>query len=176
MYLRKITMVGMIAVLASSLFVMPVSAHGHHGSRSGSGTESNHLCAVCTEEGCTQKGWHVHDGSTYCGYDHEGGFCDGTCNTARVCTVDQCTETGHHIHDGIGYCGYDHESGFCDGTCGSVTVCTVEGCTKTGCHTHNGVTYCGYDHEGGYCDKTCEQQRSTNTSRRHHGGHHGRNV
>lgn len=171
--MKRSVILGAAGILASALLAMPVSAHGHHGHQADCGTYQDHLCEVCTEEGCVQKGWHVHGDSIYCGYDHEGGYCDGTCDTVRVCTVRKCTEKGHHTHDGREYCGYDHESGFCDGTCGSVTVCTVEGCEKTGRHTHGGETYCGYAHESGYCDRSCEQHEYTGTGRHH--GHHCRN-
>ena len=171
MCVKKIAVLGIAAVLASGVYVTPALAHGHHNSQSGCRMQSDYLCAVCTEEGCTTKGWHIHDGSTYCGYDHEDGYCNGTCDTAVVCTLAQCTETGHHIHEGKSYCGYDHESGYCDGTCDSITVCTQEGCVKTGQHTHDGVVYCGYDHADGYCDGTCVKQASSGTRR--HGRHHG---
>lgn len=34
---------------------------------------------VCNFEGCTIIGHHLHDGSYYCGYHHENGYCDGSC-------------------------------------------------------------------------------------------------
>lgn len=171
---KKTAVLGIAAVLTSFMVVMPASAHGHHHNRQAvCAAEPDRLCAVCTEEGCVAKGWHIHDGETYCGYDHEDGYCDGTCDTARVCAVEGCTETGHHIHDGISYCGYAHESGYCDGTCDSITVCTRSGCTQTGRHTHDGETYCGYAHESGYCDHSCEQAGNTGSGRRgRHYRHH----
>lgn len=168
MVLRKAAVSGLVGILTFTAFVMPVSAHGHHGQSVQAAHD--HLCEVCTQEDCSIRGWHLHDDSVYCGYAHEEGYCDGTCDTARVCTVDGCTQTGHHIHDGRQYCGYEHESGYCDGTCDSVTVCTVDGCTQTGRHTHDKVTYCGYGHESGYCDRSCETSRS---AARGHGRHHG---
>lgn len=169
--MRKILGLGFVGILLSVLCVMPVSAHGHHSRQAACGTDQDRLCEVCTETDCVQKGWHVHDGSIYCGYDHEEGYCDGSCDTVRTCTIEKCTEKGHHIHDSREYCGYEHESGYCDGTCGSVTVCTVDGCRETGRHTHEGEIYCGYDHTSGYCNGTCEQSESSQV--RGHGRHHG---
>lgn len=168
---KRAAALGITAVLASFMFVMPVSAHGHHYNRQAvCATEADRLCAVCTEEGCETKGWHLHGSETYCGYAHVDGYCDGTCDTARVCTIEQCAETGHHIHDGRSYCGYAHENGYCDGTCDSITVCMQAGCTQTGRHTHDGETYCGYGHSSGYCDHSCEQTRNAGNGRQ--GKHH----
>lgn len=161
MNLKKTVALGLAGVLLSGVFVMPVSAHGHHGSQSGCGYDHEHLCEVCAVDGCTRVGWHVHDGSTYCGYDHVDGYCDGTCDAVRVCAVSGCTESGHHVHDGRSYCGYDHESGYCDGTCDSIAVCSAAGCTTAGRHTHDGATYCGYHHSSGYCDNSCVQTANT---------------
>lgn len=170
---KRVIVLGAVGILLSLSSVMPVSAHGHHGRRTVSAVEREYLCAVCTENGCEKKGWHIHDDSIYCGYGHEDGYCDGSCDTARVCTEEQCIETGYHIHDGQYYCSYDHESGYCDGTCDSVAVCEVDGCEKTGRHTHDGTIYCGYDHSGVYCDRSCEKSESTGVRRygRHHGCH-----
>ena len=174
MNLKKTVALGLAGVLLSGVFVMPVSAHGHHGSQSGCGYDYEHLCEVCAVDGCTKVGWHVHDGSTYCGYDHVDGYCDGTCDAVRVCAVSGCTESGHHVHDGKSYCGYDHESGYCDGTCDSIAVCSAAGCTTAGRHTHDGATYCGYHHSSGYCDNSCVQTANTGTGARGCGRHHGR--
>lgn len=174
LHVRKTAAACMTGVLALTVSVMPVSAHGHHGSPAGTGCgyDHEHLCEVCTVEDCTRVGWHVHDGCTYCGYDHVDGYCDGTCDAVRTCPVEDCSEVGHHVHDGQSYCGYDHESGYCDGTCDSIAVCTVEGCTKTGRHTHDKETYCGYAHSSGYCDHSCAQTGSS--AARGGGRHHGR--
>lgn len=173
--MKKITALSMVSMMVSTVFVIPVSAHGHHGRQAGTGCGYNHehLCAVCTVEDCTRTGWHVHDGSTYCGYDHVDGYCDGTCDAVRICSVSGCTETGHHVHDGKSYCGYDHEGGYCDGTCDSIAVCAVDGCTKTGRHVHDGETYCGYAHSSGYCDNSCVQTRSASSGTRGCGRRHG---
>lgn len=72
---RRLTAVMATALLAV-LLAMPVSAHGH---RRQSTVDTS--CPVCTVEGCTETGRHFHDECEYCGYDHESGYCDGTCVT-----------------------------------------------------------------------------------------------
>lgn len=170
MRIRKMSAFGMTGILLAALFVMPVSAHGHYHNRTDASV--NAVCEVCTVEDCTKSGLHVHDDVTYCGYDHESGYCDGSCGAVAVCTMEGCVETGHHSHNKQTYCGYDHECGYCDGSCGAVEVCTVAGCTKTGLHSHNGQTYCGYDHESGYCDNSCGKAAVSHSCG--HGRHHGR--
>ena len=65
MWLKKAAALGMTGMLVSAAFVMPVSAHGHHGRQAaGCGYDHDHLCEVCTVEDCARVGWHVHDGST----------------------------------------------------------------------------------------------------------------
>lgn len=71
------------AMLISVLFVMPVSAHGHHeNSGHHNQTSESTDCPVCTVEDCTEEGRHTHDGHNYCGYNHESGYCDGSCKAA----------------------------------------------------------------------------------------------
>lgn len=86
---------------------------------------------ICNFEGCAITGHHLHDGSYYCGYHHESGYCDGSCigsypaagtssapgTTYPVCTYEGCIEAGRHLHDGSYYCGYHHAGGYCDGSC-----------------------------------------------------------
>ena len=79
MYFRRRFAAAMAASLLAVLLVMPVSAHGHHGHHRQSAADTS--CPVCTVEGCTETGRHTHDGCEYCGYDHEGDYCDGTCVT-----------------------------------------------------------------------------------------------
>lgn len=105
---------GTAAVLTALLLAAPASAHCGHGRRAA----KTAACPVCTVEDCTYAGRHTHNGHTYCGYDHEGGYCDGTCYA--LCEEEGCTITGRHTHDGVTYCGYDHEGGFCDGSCQQV--------------------------------------------------------
>ena len=147
MWIKKLFTWAATGVLLAGVFVMPVSAHGHH---SQANTAANAVCSVCTVEGCAITGLHTHNSTTYCGYAHAGGYCDGSCGAVSVCAVAGCTETGYHLHGSQAYCGYNHASGYCDGSCGVVGTCTVAGCTETGYHTNNSQTYCGYDHEYGY--------------------------
>lgn len=80
------------AALLSVLFVMPVSAHGHHGHHGQYQTQvqvtEDTDCPVCTVDGCTEIGRHVHDGHNYCGYHHESGYCDGSCAAVVSDTTD----------------------------------------------------------------------------------------
>lgn len=76
MYFKKLLAGIATAALVSALFVLPVSAHGHH-RQAVSSTD----CPVCTFEGCTETGRHTHDGYDYCGYNHADGYCDGSCVT-----------------------------------------------------------------------------------------------
>lgn len=173
MGIKRIVALGIVSIMSCMLSVMPVSAHGHHHRQAD--TSSDVICEVCSVEGCDKDGLHVHDGETYCGYAHKGGYCDGSCDAVEVCAVEDCTEKGHHIHDGETYCGYVHESGYCDGSCDAVEVCAVEGCTEKGRHIHDGETYCGYAHGSGYCDHSCEvSSASRNKGRCGYRKHHGR--
>lgn len=181
---KNILALGMSVLLIVALPVMPVSAHGHHsGANVKAAAKTNAICGLCTVKGCEETGYHVHDEKMYCGYAHECGYCDGSCDPVKVCGVEGCTKVGHHMHDDKTYCGYAHECGYCDGTCDAVRTCGVDGCTKTGHHTHDGKTYCGYAHESGYCDGTCgnECKRSNSSvcnqtpaqTPKASGGHHG---
>ncbi|MCM1124812.1 MAG: hypothetical protein NC416_19730 [Eubacterium sp.] len=125
MYMRKWSVCGMAGIMLAASVVMPVSAHGHHHSQTGTNTTketTSMICEVCTVEGCGKTGLHVHDDVTYCGYDHEDGYCDGSCGAVEVCTVEGCEETGHHTHNQETYCGYAHESGYCDNSCARTAV------------------------------------------------------
>ncbi len=171
--MKKKSVLGMMGMLLTVSFVMPVSAHGHHHNRVNTTTAA--VCEVCTVEGCEQTGLHTHDDETYCGYNHKGGYCDGSCKAVAVCTIEDCDKTGYHEHNKTTYCGYAHECGYCDGSCGAVAVCTIEGCDETGQHVHDETTYCGYAHDGGYCDGSCAQ--TTGSGHTGHCGsraHHGR--
>lgn len=82
-------------VLVLSVVVMPVSAHhGHH--RQAAKIDTS--CPVCIVEGCTEEGHHLHDGSYYCSYDHEDGYCDGSCGySTRTYSHHGCGRR-HHGH------------------------------------------------------------------------------
>lgn len=85
------------AALVSALFVTPVSAHGHHRQAAPALDTS---CPVCTVEGCTEEGRHTHDGHDYCGYEHESGYCDGTCTSAATTTTTTARSRHHGGHHG----------------------------------------------------------------------------
>ena len=90
MTLKKTLAAGAASALLLSVLVIPASAHGgghHHG-----GTTTPRY-AVCAVEGCSETGRHAHDGVTYCGYDHTGGYCTGSSCSAP--------SGGHH---GRGHC------------------------------------------------------------------------
>ena len=164
MSMKKFLISALAAVCAVSLLTPAAYAHGGCHGRSSQSRRAG--CAVCTVEGCDLTGRHSHGRTAYCGYDHEDGWCDGSC--APLCAVEGCDLSGRHVHDGTVYCGYGHEDGWCDGAC--LALCTVEGCSLTGRHSHGGTACCGSDHESGFCDGSCPVYRSS--SHGHHGGCH----
>ncbi|MBO5033089.1 MAG: hypothetical protein J6D08_14660 [Lachnospiraceae bacterium] len=91
MLFQKLFTAAVTAALTSVLFVMPVSAHGHH-SRQAQTVDTS--CPVCTVEDCTEEGRHSHDGHEYCGYNHADGYCDGTCFSGNA--VSGCGGKHHH--------------------------------------------------------------------------------
>lgn len=95
MRLGKLLTAVAAAAMVSVLFVMPVSAHHGHHRQAAAGTGY----PVCTVEGCTEEGCHLHDGEYYCGYDHEDGYCDGSCESVSTQTYSGygCGR-GHHGH------------------------------------------------------------------------------
>ncbi len=178
MWMKKLLAYCAAGLLMAGLTVMPVSAHGHHAQAA---VPADQVCGLCTYADCVNAGLHTHDNQTYCGYNHECGYCDGSCGAVGVCTVEGCAETGYHVHDQQTYCGYDHGCGYCDGSCGVVGICGVEGCTQAGRHVHGEQTYCGAGHANGYCDNSCVRSTAGQGSGQrsgygHHGhrGHHGR--
>lgn len=93
------------AMLISVLFVMPVSAHGHHENSSHHNqTSKNTDCPVCTIEDCTEEGRHAHDGYDYCGYNHESGYCDGSCESGVSDKTDSVKTTSEKRAVGHGCC------------------------------------------------------------------------
>ncbi len=119
MWIKKLFACGAAGILLAGSIVVPVSAHGHHRQAE----DIDKICSLCTIEDCTETGYHIHDDITYCGYDHECGYCDGSCATIEVCPVEDCTKTGRHTHDGETYCGYNHTDGYCDNSCTRQSVC-----------------------------------------------------
>lgn len=101
---------GVLCAMLAAMLVVPVSAHGCHGGRGGGhhGGYARNVqttVTVCPYSDCTLAGRHTHSGVTYCGYDHAGGFCDGTCTAilaaqaakaAPTVTASGCGHHGHH--------------------------------------------------------------------------------
>ena len=79
---------GLLSILTALALVLPAAAH-HGGGRHGCRTATQ--IPACTVEGCTLTGRHVHDGETYCGAHHAGGFCTTDCYGAH-------TSGGHRGH------------------------------------------------------------------------------
>lgn len=113
MRMKRIFTVALTAALVSTLFVMPVSAHGHGGHHRQTRTVQtvqtvqtvdtlDTECPVCTVEGCTEVGRHTHDGHDYCGYNHTDGYCDGSCVTASASgsAASGSTASGYGHHRG----------------------------------------------------------------------------
>ena len=103
----------LFCILALALLTLPVSAHGHGGH--GGHARAQQSVVVCPVEDCEIAGRHVHNGVTYCGYEHAAGFCDGACKA--LCPVKNCQTPGLHSHHGAAYCGDRHLAGFCEGNC-----------------------------------------------------------
>ncbi len=78
---RKLLTCGITGVLLAGLLVTPVSAHGHH-SQIKDTAKASKICSLCTEKDCTETGYHLHDDEVYCGFDHEQGYCDGSCGNS----------------------------------------------------------------------------------------------
>lgn len=116
---NRLTAGVLCAILAAALIV-PVSAHGCHGRRGG-GCHGRYVrnvqteITVCPYDDCTLAGRHLHDGTTYCGYAHGDGLCNGLCRA--LCPLEDCVSSGRHYHGYSIYCGAHHDGGFCDGSC-----------------------------------------------------------
>ena len=105
MRIKKMLTAVTASMLIASLIVMPVSAHGHHGRNRTASTTVNTGCPVCTVEDCSETGHHAHDGNYYCSYDHDGGYCDGSCGYRADCSCGYCgtTTTSSGSHHGRGH-------------------------------------------------------------------------
>ena len=137
-------------LLAASIVTVPAFAHGHGGAKGHRvWTAEPTTYTVCPLDSCEVAGRHTHNNTTYCGYNHAHGFCDGTCYA--VCTVEGCEATGQHVHNGVTYCGYDHAYGFCDGTCLNPVQPTAPAVTAPATTPNTtGTNYSyGYGHHGG---------------------------
>ena len=73
---------GLICALMAAALVAPAAAHGCHGGRGHHGGAVRSVqttVTVCPYEDCALAGRHTHSRVIYCGYSHDGGFCDGSC-------------------------------------------------------------------------------------------------
>ena len=125
----------LLCVLTLALLTLPVSAHGHHGGR---GYGHHGACAqpaapqytqpqytqpqetqpqyvqpavgVCPYDGCAETGRHYHDSVPYCGYNHAGAYCDGTCAGYCAGTDPAAGSVGSYAYYGCGF-GYTNGHG-----------------------------------------------------------------
>ena len=132
--MNRLTAGLLCAVLAAAL-VIPAAAHGHHG---GWGYGHHGACAqpaapqytqpqytqpqetqpqyvqpavgVCPYDGCAEIGRHYHDSVPYCGYNHAGAYCDGTCAGYCVGTDPAAGNAGSYAYYGCGF-GYANGHG-----------------------------------------------------------------
>ena len=132
--LRRVAAPVLALALAVSL-TLPASAHGHHGGR---GYGHHGACAqpaapqytqpqyaqpqetqpqyvqpavgVCPYDGCAETGRHYHDSVAYCGYNHAGAYCDGTCAGYCVGTDPAAGNAGSYAYYGCGF-GYANGHG-----------------------------------------------------------------
>ena len=132
--MNRLTAGLLCAVLAAAL-VIPAAAHGHHG---GWGYGHHGACAqpaapqytqpqytqpqetqpqyvqpavgVCPYDGCAETGRHYHDSVPYCGYNHAGAYCDGTCAGYCAGTDPAAGSVGSYAYYGCGF-GYTNGHG-----------------------------------------------------------------
>lgn len=89
----KRTKIILAALLLVALVVLPVSAHGMR-HQAVNPQEPPCGVSVCTFDDCQETGRHYHDGVCYCGYNHEGGLCDGSCQG-------ECLNSGECPNNGV---------------------------------------------------------------------------
>ncbi len=89
----KRTKIILTALLLAALVVLPVSAHGMR-RQAVNPQEPTCGVSVCPFEDCREAGRHYHDGVCYCGYNHEGGLCDGSCQS-------ECPYNGECPNNGV---------------------------------------------------------------------------
>ena len=94
MWRKRMATAAAAGILAATLMSFPAFAHGHGHHRSAASVDTS--CPVCTVEGCTETGRHVHDDHYYCGYEHSSGYCDGSC--AAASQSDSYCGRGHGCH------------------------------------------------------------------------------
>ena len=90
---------GALCVMLAAMLIVPAAAHGCHGGRghhSGYRQNVQTTVTVCPYEDCTQAGRHTHNGVTYCGANHAGGYCDGSCPYYQGSASSGVRYGGHH--------------------------------------------------------------------------------
>ena len=113
---------GALCAALAALLIVPAAAHGchsagrgHHGGYRQAAQPVQTTVTVCPYDDCALAGRHLHDGTTYCGYAHGDGLCNGLCRA--LCPLEDCVSSGRHYHGYSIYCGAHHDGGFCDGSC-----------------------------------------------------------
>lgn len=151
MFLKKFAAPVLAGLLTALLLTAPAFAHGDHchSGQSYAAPQAQPTIQSACPEGCTQTGWHSHQGIAYCGYHHTSNTCNGLC--ASLCGVEGCTEPGRHTHDGALLCGYAHEDGYCDGSCTAILAAQAlreqliqawSGWSFSGCHGGSRSWHC----------------------------------
>ena len=137
--INRLTAGLLCAVLAATL-VIPAAAHGHHGGRGyghhgacaqpaapqytqpqytqpqytqPQETQPQYVqpaVGVCPYDGCAETGRHYHDSVPYCGYNHAGAYCDGTCAGYCAGTDPAAGSVGSYAYYGCGF-GYTNGHG-----------------------------------------------------------------
>ena len=137
--INRLTAGLLCAVLAAAL-VIPAAAHGHHGGRGYGHhgacaqpaapqytqpqytqpqytqpqyTQPQYVqpaVGVCPYDGCAETGRHYHDSVPYCGYNHAGAYCDGTCAGYCAGTDPAAGSVGSYAYYGCGF-GYTNGHG-----------------------------------------------------------------
>ena len=106
---------GLLCAILAAALIVPVSAHGCHGRRGG-GCHGRYVqnvqteITVCPYDGCAETGRHYHDSVAYCGYNHAGAYCDGTCAGYCVGTDPAAGNAGSYAYYGCGF-GYANGHG-----------------------------------------------------------------
>lgn len=113
MHMKKLFTIAVTVALVSVLFVMPVSAHGHH---HGSHRQScDYGARIQTPDADMQN--QTPDTDTQTEAPDTNVQIQASDTECPVCTIEDCAEQGRHFHDNEEYCGYNHSNGYCDNTC-----------------------------------------------------------
>lgn len=78
MHIKHLVVSGAACLMAAGAFAVPAYAH-HGGEYHGCQGRVSAYTEVCSFEDCSETGIHYHGRTAYCGYDHDGGICDGSC-------------------------------------------------------------------------------------------------